>query len=89
MPGLRSVEAVALGVGALRLARQAGAEAARGIRAARGAVALAAGPVLLVLAPVGLGLLLSISTMSETLCSWVVFMVGGGGLPRGTWTGKS
>lgn len=60
MPRLRAVQVVALRVAALLLARQAGAEGTRGrVPPAGRAVALAAGPVLLVLAPVGLVLLLS------------------------------
>jgi len=54
---LSSVQVVALRIPGFLLARQTGAETTGGIRAAGGAVALATGPVLLVLAPVGLGLL--------------------------------
>lgn len=61
MRGLRPVEVVALGIRALLLAGKSRTETARGVRAARSPIALAAGPVLLVLAPVGLVLLLTIS----------------------------
>lgn len=59
MPGLRPVEVVALRIAAFLLAWEAGAEPSRrGRRGARHrAVALAVGPVRLVLAPVGLRLL--------------------------------
>ena len=66
MARLRTVEIVALRVSAFLLAGEAGAETARGVRPAGGAVALAAGPVRLVFTPVGLGLLLMGLVISKT-----------------------
>jgi hypothetical protein len=63
---LRAVEVVALRVSAFLLAGEAGAETARGVRPAGGAVALAAGPVRLVFTSVGLGLLLMGLVISKT-----------------------
>jgi hypothetical protein len=54
---LSAVQVVALRIPGFLLARETSAETTGGIRATGGAVALAAGPVLLVLTPVGLGLL--------------------------------
>lgn len=59
MTGLGSVKIVPLRLAALLLPRKAGAETTSGIRAAGCAVALAARPVLLIIAPIGLGLLCS------------------------------
>lgn len=60
MPGLCSVEPIALSVAAFLLASEAAAReaAAGGIRTASGAVTLAVGPILLSFAPVRLRLLL-------------------------------
>jgi uncharacterized membrane protein len=58
MPGLRSVKVIALRISAFLLARETGPEAARGIGATGCAVALAVGPVLLIIASVRLRLLL-------------------------------
>ena len=57
MARLGAVQVVTLRIPGFLLSREASAETTGGIRATGGAVALAAGPVLLVLAPVGLGLL--------------------------------
>lgn len=57
MPGLGAVEVVALRISTLLLTGETGAETASRVRTSRGTVTLAAGPVLLIVAPVGLGLL--------------------------------